>query len=146
MFAPERSPLDGHFVPGPRGRAGEVGVCLRELRAGLVEVSARRGQDSVLDAALRREFGNTVTWPEPRGGFFLWASLPDAIDSDAMIARAVENGVIYVAGEAFFVEAGPRNLVRLAFSAPSHEKIREGVARFARTVREELAATATVAG
>jgi 2-aminoadipate transaminase len=100
----------------------------------------------VMTAALRQEFGNTVAWPEPRGGFFLWASLPEPIDSDAMIARAVENGVIYVAGEAFFVEAGPRNLVRLAFSAPSHEKIREGVARFARTVREELAAIATVAG
>jgi DNA-binding transcriptional MocR family regulator len=35
--------------------------------------------------------------------------------------------------------------VRLAFSAASHDKIREGVARLARTVREELAATETVA-
>jgi 2-aminoadipate transaminase len=100
----------------------------------------------VMTAALRQEFGASIGWPEPRGGFFLWVSLPEQIDSDAMIARAVENGVIYVAGEAFFVAPGPRNLVRLAFSAPSHEKIREGVSRLARTVREELAATATVAG
>src|SRR5690349_20795872 len=57
VSAPERSPLDGHLVPGPRGRAGEAGVRLRELRAGLVEVTARRGQESVLDAALRRELG-----------------------------------------------------------------------------------------
>jgi 2-aminoadipate transaminase len=99
----------------------------------------------VMTEALRQEFGTSITWPAPRGGFFLWASLPEPIDSDAMIARAVENGVIYVAGEAFFVEAGPRNLVRLAFSAASHDKIREGVARLARTVREELAATETVA-
>jgi 2-aminoadipate transaminase len=100
----------------------------------------------VMTAALRGEFGGDISWPEPRGGFFLWVSLPEQIDSDAMIARAVENGVIYVAGEAFFVAPGARNLVRLAFSAPSHEKIREGVARLARTVREELTATAAVAG
>ncbi|HVH56761.1 MAG TPA: PLP-dependent aminotransferase family protein [Vicinamibacterales bacterium] len=99
----------------------------------------------VMTGALRQEFGTSITWPAPRGGFFLWASLPEPIDSDAMIPRAVENGVIYVAGEAFFVEAGPRNLVRLAFSAASHDKIREGVARLARTVREELAATEMVA-
>jgi 2-aminoadipate transaminase len=99
----------------------------------------------VMTEALRQELGTSTTWPAPRGGFFLWASLPEPIDSDAMIARAVENGVIYVAGEAFFVEPGPRNLVRLAFSAASHDKIREGVARLARTVREELAATETVA-
>ena len=100
----------------------------------------------VMTEALRKAFGSEISWPEPRGGFFLWVSLPQQIDSDAMIARAVENGVIYVAGEAFFVEPAARNLIRLAFSAPSHEKIREGVARLARTVREELAATETVAG
>jgi 2-aminoadipate transaminase len=99
----------------------------------------------VMTGALRQEFGTSTTWPAPRGGFFLWASLPEPIDSDAMIARAVENGVIYVAGEAFFVEAGPRNLVRLAFSAASHDNIREGIGRLARTVREELAASETVA-
>ena len=98
----------------------------------------------VMIEALRREFGAEVTWPAPRGGFFLWASLPAQIDSDAMIARAVENGVIYVAGEAFFVDAGPRNIIRLAFSSASHQQIREGVARLARTVRAELAAIETV--
>jgi 2-aminoadipate transaminase len=105
----------------------------------------RQNRD-VMSDALRQEFGASITWPAPRGGFFLWASLPESIDSDAMIARAVENGVIYVAGEAFFVESGLRNLVRLAFSAASHDRIREGVSRLARTVREEIAATETVAG
>jgi len=106
----------------------------------------RQKRDVMVDA-LKQEFGREVTWPSPRGGFFLWATLPAPIDADVMIARAVEHGVIYVAGEAFFVDgAGSgRNIVRLSFSAPSHDRIREGVARLGLTVREELAQIETVA-
>jgi 2-aminoadipate transaminase len=49
--------------------------------------------------------------------------------------------VIYVAGEAFFVSRAGRNIVRLSFSAPTPERIEEGIARLARAVRAELAAT-----
>lgn len=113
-----------------------------------------REKRDVMVGALRQEFGGEVTWPAPRGGFFLWATLPAQIDSDAMIARALDNGVIYVAGEAFFVsdgrlatpDGGGRNIIRLSFSAPSHERIREGVARLGRTVRGELAAIEALAG
>jgi DNA-binding transcriptional MocR family regulator len=90
-------------------------------------------------AALRRELGTDVTWPDPRGGFFLWATLPPEIDSDAMIPRAVQHGVIYVAGEAFFVNGSGTNLIRLSFSAPTPARIEEGVARLAATIRAELA-------
>ena len=92
----------------------------------------------VMVAALQRELGARVTWPEPRGGFFLWATLPAPIDTNEMIPRAVEHGVIYVAGEAFFVAPSARNIVRLSFSAPTPDRIEEGVRRFAATVRAEL--------
>ena len=62
-------------------------------------------------------------------------TLPDRIDADRMITRAVEHGVIYVAGEAFFVNGGGRNTVRLSFSAPAPDRIAEGVSRLAATVR-----------
>ena len=99
----------------------------------------------VMVEALRAELGDSVSWPAPRGGFFLWATLPAQIVSDVMITRAVENGVIYVAGEAFFVMPAGRNIIRLSFSSASHDQIREGVSRLARTVREELAAIETPA-
>ena len=96
---------------------------------------------NVMVAALKEELGTTVSWPDPRGGFFLWATLPEGIDSDAMIGRAVENGVIYVAGDAFFVDGrSGRNTIRLSFSAPTPERIQEGVSRLAATIRAELAA------
>jgi 2-aminoadipate transaminase len=99
----------------------------------------------VMVEALRSSFGAAVSWPDPRGGFFLWASLPPEVNADAMIPRAVQHGVIYVAGEAFYVdepEDGPRgqNIVRLSFSAPSPERIREGVRRLAAAVDEEVTA------
>jgi DNA-binding transcriptional MocR family regulator len=91
-------------------------------------------------SALREAFGTTLRWPEPRGGFFLWATLPDGIDASTMVARAVEHGVVYVAGEAFFVDGSGANCLRLSFSAPTPDRIREGVTRLAATVRDELAA------
>jgi 2-aminoadipate transaminase len=95
----------------------------------------------VMVSALKKELGTSVSWPDPRGGFFLWATLPDGIDSDTMIGRAVENGVIYVAGDAFFVDGrGGRNIIRLSFSAPTPERIQEGVSRLAATIRGELEA------
>lgn len=100
-------------------------------------------RDVMVDA-LQQEFRDEVSWPAPRGGFFLWATLPEQIDADNMVARAVERGVIYVAGSAFFVDGRGHNVIRLAFSAPSHENIREGVSRLGAAVRDELAVSAPV--
>jgi 2-aminoadipate transaminase len=99
-----------------------------------------REKRDVMVEALTQEFGTDLSWPAPRGGFFLWTTLPPQIDADLMIPRAVEHGVIYVAGEAFFVNGGGKNYIRLSFSAPTPERIREGVARLAATIRGELAA------
>jgi 2-aminoadipate transaminase len=116
------------------------GVLARQLPLLRTHYQAKR---DVMISALRAEFGREMTWPAPRGGFFLWASLPAGLDTDAMIARAVQHGVIYVAGEAFFVDGvSGRNVIRLSFSQPSHDNIREGVARLAATVREEMAVSA----
>jgi 2-aminoadipate transaminase len=96
----------------------------------------------VMVEALRANFGSDVSWPEPRGGFFLWATLPPEVSADAMIPRAVKHGVIYVAGEAFYVsepaDALKTNVVRLSFSAPSPDRIRDGVRRLAAAVGEEV--------
>jgi 2-aminoadipate transaminase len=103
-------------------------------------------RDVMVDA-LHETFGNQLSWPSPRGGFFLWATLPGQIDADRLLARAVDHGVIYVAGEAFFVDGSGKHLVRLSFSAPTPERIREGVRRLGTAVAAELeAVTAAAAG
>jgi 2-aminoadipate transaminase len=96
-----------------------------------------RQKRDVMVEALRSTFGDRLSWPPPRGGFFLWATLPDQIDADRLLPRAVHHGVVYVAGDAFFVDGSGKNLVRLSFSAPPPERIREGVRRFGAAVAEE---------
>jgi 2-aminoadipate transaminase len=114
-------------------------ACRRGVLARQLPLLRRHYQEKrdVMSEALERELGGRITWPAPRGGFFLWATLP-GIDADAMVPRAIQHGVIYVAGEAFFVNGQGQTLIRLSFSAPTHDRIREGVARLAATVREEL--------
>src|SRR3954451_9082206 len=92
----------------------------------------------VMVAACRNESQGALTWADPRGGFFLWATLPHQLDADRLLDRAVQHGVVYVAGSAFFVNDRGGSQIRLSFSAPSHDQIREGVRRLSEAIREEL--------
>src|SRR4029079_10550796 len=92
----------------------------------------------VMVAACRKESPGALTWADPRGGFFLWATLPHDLDADRLLDRAVRHGVVYVAGSAFFVNDRGGSQIRLSFSAPTHEQIREGVRRLSEAIREEL--------
>jgi 2-aminoadipate transaminase len=130
--------LDQRFVY----EACRRGVLERQLP--ILRAHYARKRD-VMEEALRRDLGAAVSWPKPKGGFFLWLTLPPEIDADHMIARAVTQGVVYVAGEAFYVNGEGGNTLRLSFSAPTPERIEAGVARLALTLRAESAALASAA-
>ena len=110
---------------------------LLESRLGQLR-SAYQRKRTVLEQALRRELDGHVTWPEPKGGFFLWASFGDAIDTDALLRRAIAHGVVFVPGSAFYVEPMHRDRARLSFSEQPPDRIETAVARLAGAVREEL--------
>jgi 2-aminoadipate transaminase len=97
-----------------------------------------RERRTIMEQAVCSEFGASVTWIEPKGGFFLWVTLPEGIDTDALLPRAVDHGVLYVPGSAFHVDSCDPRTARLAFSAVSHQEIRTGIGRLASAVREEL--------
>lgn len=111
-------------------RRGVLAEQLPKLRAHY------RSQRDCMDQALKAAFGSTLTWDQPRGGFFLWAALTGALDGDALLPLAQARGVIYVAGSAFFVSGDERRFIRLSFSSPTPERIREGVARLALAVTD----------
>jgi len=90
-----------------------------------------RGKRDLMQQALRDALGNRVTWSSPKGGFFLWASLPDGCDDEALLARAIEERVVFVIGSAFYVDGSGHNRIRLSFSAPSADWISEGARRLA---------------
>ena len=97
----------------------------------------REKRDAMLEA-LEEYMPEGVEWTKPIGGFFVFAWLPEKIDTRRMLRKAVERGVAYVPGYAFYVDGGGHNTMRLNYSFPTVEEIREGVKRLAEVVREEL--------
>ena len=68
----------------------------------------------------------------PEGGYFLWLDLPDGVDTAALLERATEAGVTFVAGRDFFPQgAGGESSLRLAYSLVSPAEISDGIARLA---------------
>ena len=98
-----------------------------------------RGKRDVMEQSLRRELGDQLGWPAPKGGFFLWATLPPGIDDNALLARALEQRLVFVVGSAFYVDGTGHDRIRLSFSAPSAERIQEGARRLAAALKPALA-------
>jgi 2-aminoadipate transaminase len=113
----------------------------------------RRKRDALVES-LEREFGDWtgVTWTHPKGGMFVWLTLPPEIATSpgsAFLKAALKEGVLYIPGEFGHVsETGdvPKNEARLSFGDASIDQIREGVRRLRRAadavVRAEQTTTA----
>jgi 2-aminoadipate transaminase len=95
---------------------------------------------TVMQAALQRALGDRVHCAVPRGGFFLWMTLPAPLDATQLLARAVQASVTYVAGAAFFVDGSGQRTLRLCFSQPTPDRIEEGVRRLAGAILAEQSA------
>ena len=99
-----------------------------------------RERRDVMLAAIDRCFPEGTKHTMPDGGLFTWAELPPGIDTTALLPKAVENHVAYVAGEGFFVERDGRgkNCMRLSFGANTPERIEEGIARLGALLKSAL--------
>ncbi len=98
-----------------------------------------RMKKNIMLEALEEYFPENSRWTRPAGGLFIFAYLPEGIDTKAMLPKALERGVIYVPGQSFFVDGSGKNTMRLNFSYPSPEKIEEGIRRLGQVIKEELA-------
>jgi len=85
-----------------------------------------------LAAAAVRE----MTWNKPKGGMFLWLTLPEGLDSEALLRCAVGKGMAFVPGTAFYAYEPKRNTARLNFSFCTGERMERGIARFIEAIGE----------
>lgn len=101
----------------------------------------RDRRDAML-AALEEHLGDRrlagARWTVPAGGFYVWLTLPQGLDSKAMLPRAVTARVAYVPGTAFYADGFGSRCLRLSFCYPTPERIHEGVRRLAAVVATEL--------
>ncbi len=98
-----------------------------------------KAQRDAMLAALQQHMPAGVTWNRPDGGMFLWARLPQGLDSVALLPKAVERGVAFVPGAAFYAEAPDPRTLRLSFVTASADEIQRGVAALAAVIRENMA-------
>ena len=97
----------------------------------------RARRDAMLDG-LTAHMPEGTTWTHPKGGFFVWVTLPEGIDAQALLPRAVTNRVAYVPGTAFYADGlGSRNM-RLSYCFPTPERILEGTRRLGEVLDAEL--------
>jgi 2-aminoadipate transaminase len=121
--------LDQHFVY-EAVRRGVVDKLAPKLRA------LYRHKRDIMEQAIRTHLGDRLSWPAPKGGFFIWATLPEGCTDTELLDRALQHGLVFVVGSAFFVDGSGHDTIRLSFSAPSPHRIEEGVRRLAAALVE----------
>ncbi len=86
-------------------------------------------RDAMLEAMMHY-MPRRVRWIEPKAGFFVFTYLPEGVDSKELLYKAIDKvKVAYVPGAGFYVNGEGKNTIRLSFSLPSPETIKEGIKR-----------------
>ncbi|MFN8485040.1 MAG: PLP-dependent aminotransferase family protein [Anaerolineae bacterium] len=99
----------------------------------LIRQTYSERRDTMLDA-MAEHFPPSVRWTHPRGGLFLWVTLPEGVNATDILPLAVAERVAFVPGTSFFAGGGGLNTMRLNFSNAKPELIREGIARLGRVL------------
>ena len=133
------SPFTQLFVSGYMA-TGQWGGYIEEL-CGIY----RERRDAML-AALDAHFPPSATWTRPQGGLFVWATLPEFIDTTDLLALALSANVAFVPGRAAFVGGDGGASMRLNFSASAPETIDEGVRRIGALVAEQVELYGAITG
>ena len=90
----------------------------------------------MLEALAKEMVGLNVQWNSPDGGMFLWARLPEGMSAVELLPKAVDKGVAFGPGAAFFAADPDPRALRLSFVTASEEQIRIGIKALAQTIRE----------
>ncbi|MCF8523849.1 MAG: PLP-dependent aminotransferase family protein [Aquiluna sp.] len=92
------------------------------------------------DAALEAlaQYLPRVQTTRPQGGFFLWLTLPEGLNSKEMLPLAVEELVAYTPGTAFYGDGRGANNIRICFSHPTAENVKVGIKRLSNVVNPQI--------
>lgn len=99
---------------------------------------AYRERCEAMLASLDHYLPDGCTWTTPEGGFYVWVTVPEGMDTKAMLPRAITERVAYVPGTAFYADSFGSRQLRLSYCYPTPERIKEGVRRLASVIAGEL--------
>jgi DNA-binding transcriptional MocR family regulator len=121
-------------------KAGRMPATLDKVR----QVYALRAQ--TMCNALRQNLGDAISFVQPQGGLFVWASLTGAggkvKDGNAFAKMAIDKGVAFVPGTPFFCQNPDHSTLRFSFATVGEDKILEGVDRLKQAMDAPVSASA----
>jgi DNA-binding transcriptional MocR family regulator len=97
-----------------------------------------RERRDAMESALEQYMPRGCAWNRPDGGFYFWLTVPEGIDTKAMLPRAITARVAYASGTGFYADQLGSRQLRLSFCYPTPERIHEGVRRLANVMADEL--------
>lgn len=119
-------------------------IAMEAIRRGVIQNNLPkirrmyREKRDIMLSAIERYFPANSRWTKPVGGMFVFAWLPEKIDTTKMLQKALQAGVAYVPGASFYADYSGRNTMRINFSYPKKEELEEGIRRLGSVIREEL--------
>jgi len=97
--------------------------------------TAYKNQCDRMIEMIAESFPGSVTWTRPRGGMFIWVTLPDGCSSMDVFEKALKENVAVLPGSPFYIDGGGENTLRLNFSNSTDDKIITGIGRLANVIR-----------
>ena len=120
-------------------------VAAEAIKKGLVDRTVEkakvvyREKRNVMLSSLDKYMVKGAWWSKPIGGLFLMLRLPsDKVDTKELLPEAVQSGVAYVPGAAFYADGSGRNTMRLNFSFPKPKEIEAGIRILSELIRKKL--------
>ena len=93
----------------------------------------RHRRDVMLEAMIAY-FPDVVQWTRPRGGLFIFVTLPQSVNARDLLVKSLEQRVAFVPGNAFFPDGKGHNTLRLNFSNAKPDRIVEGIKRLGKVI------------
>jgi 2-aminoadipate transaminase len=123
------------FTSGIMRSAIENGLLEDQLAKLKAAYSQRK---TALVNALRDTLPDTVRFVEPGGGFFIWLEFQDGIDTNHLLAAALEQNVGFLPGVKFSAHHDLKNFARLSFSYYEIPQLETGVGRLEKAIRKYI--------
>jgi DNA-binding transcriptional MocR family regulator len=118
----------------------EVAATIGPDHLAAIRRTYRSRRDAML-GALEEFFPAACRWTRPEGGMFIWVTLPEQLDAEDLLRRAIEEAKIaFVPGTSFHADGSGRNTLRLNFSLNSEDVTISGIRRLGTVVERALAA------
>ena len=94
----------------------------------------RRRRDAMIGALERHGAAGKLQWAVPDGGLYLWCRLSGRVKASQVHTHALAESIVFVRGEAFYVDQAGERELRICFSSVMPSKADDAAKRIMRAI------------